>query len=68
MKLIYKTIGKPVEEAILPIVEMLEKPPSASLSAYKQRKEVSLSMRTFDKENAHILYNKTVQLLKGVLR
>ncbi|WP_239616420.1 SDR family NAD(P)-dependent oxidoreductase [Cohnella mopanensis] len=68
MKLIYKTIGKPVEEAILPIIELLEKPPTSSLSAYKQRKEVSLSMRTFDKENALTLYNKTVQLLKGVLR
>ncbi|WMT41759.1 SDR family NAD(P)-dependent oxidoreductase [Paenibacillus sp. D2_2] len=65
MKLIYKIIGKPVEEAILPIIELLENPPSSALSAYKQRKEVSLSMKTFNRENAHKLYTKTVQLLKG---
>ncbi|GGH20738.1 SDR family NAD(P)-dependent oxidoreductase [Paenibacillus segetis] len=64
MKLIYKTIGKPVEEAIVPIIELLENPPISSLSAYKQRKEVSLAMTTFDKDNAQKLYNKTVQLLK----
>ncbi|AJS60061.1 hypothetical protein [Paenibacillus sp. IHBB 10380] len=55
----------PVEEAILPIIELLENPPKPSLSAYKQRKEVSLAMKTFDKENAQRLYNKTVQLMKG---
>lgn len=49
-------------EAILPIIELLENPPSPSLSAYKQRKEVSLAMKTFDKENAQTLYNKTIQL------
>ncbi|GAC42355.1 SDR family NAD(P)-dependent oxidoreductase [Paenibacillus popilliae] len=34
---------------------------------HKQRKEVSLAMKTFDKENAQTLYNKTIQLMKGVL-
>ncbi|SMF91102.1 Dehydrogenases with different specificities (related to short-chain alcohol dehydrogenases) [Paenibacillus uliginis N3/975] len=65
MKLIYKTIGKPVEEAIFPIIELLENPPKPSLSAYKQRKEVSLAMKTFDKENAQKLLNITVQMLEA---
>ncbi|MFE4709284.1 SDR family NAD(P)-dependent oxidoreductase [Paenibacillus sp. NPDC056722] len=65
-KLLYKTVGRPVEEAVLPIIDLLENPPTASLSAYKVWKEVSLAMKTFDKENAQTLYNQTVQLLKGV--
>lgn len=62
-KLIYKTIGKPVEEAIVPAIELLVNPPTSSLTAYKQRKEVSLTMKTFDKVNAQTLYKKTIQLL-----
>lgn len=65
-KLVFKVIGKPVEEAIVPIIDILENPSKSSLSAYKQRKEVSLTMNTFNKENALQLYNKTVQLMKGV--
>ncbi|WP_232697396.1 SDR family NAD(P)-dependent oxidoreductase [Brevibacillus daliensis] len=65
MKLIYKITGKQVEKAIEPIIVLLENPPKPSLSAFKQRKEVSLAMKTFDKENAQKLFNITVQLLKG---
>lgn len=64
VKIIYKMTGKPVEEAIKPIIKLLENP-KASLSAFKQEKEVSLTMKTFDKENAQKLFNITVQLLKG---
>ncbi len=64
VKIIYKITGKPVEEAIKPIIKLLENP-KASLSAFKQEKEVSLTMKTFDKENAQKLFNITVQLLKG---
>lgn len=63
-KLIYKIIGKPVEDAIVPIINLLENPPEPSLTAYIQRKEVSLTMKTFDTENAQKPYNKTIQLLK----
>ncbi|MDQ6422819.1 SDR family NAD(P)-dependent oxidoreductase [Paenibacillus sp. LHD-117] len=66
MKLIYKTIGKPVDEAILPIIDLLDNPPKHSLSAFKQRKKVSLSMKTFDKENAQKLHNITGQMLEGL--
>lgn len=63
MKLVYKIIGKPVGKAIVPIIELLENPPKPSLSAYKQRKEVSLAMETFNKENAQRLFSITVQML-----
>ena len=63
-KLMYKIIGKPVEKAIVPIIDLLENPPEPSLSAYKQRKEVSLTMETFNKENAQKLFNITVQLIR----
>lgn len=63
MKLSYKIIGKPVEEGIKPIIKLLENPPKASLSAFKMEKEVSLTMKTFDKENARKLYDMTVQML-----
>lgn len=67
MKLIYKIIGIPIEKAILPMIDLLETPPNASLSAYKQRKEVSLKIITFNKKNAKKLYNITIQLIEDLL-
>lgn len=64
MKLMYKIIGKPVEKAIIPIIDLLENPPKPSLSAFKQRQEVSLEMKTFDKDNAQKLFNITTQLMR----
>ena len=64
MKLMYKIIGKPVEKAIIPIIDLLDSPPKASLSAYKQQKEVDLQMETFNKKNAQRLYDITVQLTR----
>lgn len=66
MKLTYKIIGKPVEKAIIPIIELLYNPPVSSLSAYKERKEVSLTMDTFNIENAEKLYYTTIQLLNSI--
>ncbi len=66
MKLIYKVIGKPIEKAILPMIDLLETPPNASLSAFKQRKEVSLKIITFNKKNAKKLYNITIQLIEDL--
>lgn len=65
IKVLYKLIGRPVEKAILPINKLLENPPIESLSAYKQNKEVSLSMETFDKDNAQKLYKVTKGLIKN---
>ena len=64
MKLIYKIIGKPVEKAAMPIVELLDNPPALALSAYKERKELSLALATYNQENAKKLYNITAQLLE----
>ncbi|MDZ5610499.1 hypothetical protein U2I54_26680 [Bacillus pseudomycoides] len=66
MKLIYKITGKPVEEAIKPIIRFLEHPPKISLSAYKLEKEVSPEMETFDKRNAQKLHEITEKMLKGL--
>lgn len=65
VKLSYKMIGKSVEEGIKPIIKLLEDPPQASLSAFKVEKEVRLTMKTFDKDNARKLYDMTGQMLEG---
>ncbi|MGE7925803.1 SDR family NAD(P)-dependent oxidoreductase [Viridibacillus arvi] len=62
--LIYKLIGKSPEEAILPVIDLLDAPPKATLSAYLQRKEVDLSMPTFDKNKAKRLFNDTNSFIK----
>ncbi|MGG0177712.1 SDR family NAD(P)-dependent oxidoreductase [Gottfriedia acidiceleris] len=64
MKLSYKIIGKPVEEGIKPIIKLLENPPKASFAAFKMDKEVSLTMKTFDKELAQKLNKITLQILE----
>lgn len=66
MKLMYKLIGKPVDKAVVPITKLLSNPPVSCLSAYRERKELSLTMDTFDKENAQKLFNLTVLLVKGL--
>lgn len=64
MKMMYKIIGKPAEKAIEPIIELLNNPPATSLSAYRERKKISLTMKTFDKENAKRLFDITAQMMK----
>lgn len=64
MKGMYKIIGKPIEEAIVPIIDLLRTPPKVSVSAFKQQKEVSLTMATFDTQNAQKLYKITDQIVK----
>lgn len=66
MKLSYKIIGKPVEEGIKPIIKLLENPPKAYLTAFKMEKEVSLAMKTFDKQLAQKLNKITLQMLEGI--
>ncbi|WP_312815691.1 SDR family NAD(P)-dependent oxidoreductase [Sedimentibacter sp.] len=60
---IFKLIGKPVNEAIKPILELMERPPNLNLSAYKQKKVVSLTMETFNKDYAERLFKLTEDLL-----
>ena len=64
VKLSYKIIGKSIEKAAEIIFEILDNPPTSPLSAFKERKKVSLDMPTFDKENAERLYNITTQMLE----
>lgn len=66
MKLMYKIIGKPVEKSIVPIIELLDTPPSLALSAYRERKALALSLATYNKENAKKLYTITAELLKSL--
>lgn len=66
MKLIYKVIGKSVEKAVLPITLLLDKPPAAALTAYRERNGLNLTLPTYNRENAKKLYNITVQMLKEV--
>ena len=66
MKLMYKTIGKPVEKAVVPIAELLDNPPSPALSAYRERKKLNLTLPTYDEKNAKRLYETTTILLANL--
>ena len=66
VKILYAITGKSIEEAIIPVIALLENPPHAALSAFKQDKEVSLTMKTFDKEHAQKLSTFTDQLIRGM--
>lgn len=66
MKLYYKFAAKTEEKAVIPIIELLDNPPSSPISAYKEHKEISLALATYNKENAVKLYNATTQILEGM--
>lgn len=65
IKMLYKIIGKRVEKAIEPIIKFLENPTSVPLAAFMQTKEVSLTMETFNKDNAKKLYIITEGLIQN---
>lgn len=65
MKVLYKLIGKPVKKAIIPIIELLNNPPMSTLSAYRERKELSLTNVSYNQQNAKKLYDITVGILEG---
>ena len=64
MRLIYKLIGKSVNKATMTIVELLDNPPTLTLSAFKERKKLSLSHASYNPENAQRLYSLTAALIK----
>ena len=64
MKMYYKLAAKSVEKAIKPIVYLLDNPPETPISAYKERKSLSLDSPTFNKENSVKLYEITAKLLE----
>lgn len=66
IKLLYAMIGKSVEEAIQPILELVEHPPHTALAAFKARKEMSLTGESFDEHHAQRLFEHTKRLLDTV--
>jgi len=65
-KFIFKLIGKPVEQAILPIISLLENPPKSKLSAHRENKLLKLSLPTYNENNAQRLYQQTAPFLEGI--
>jgi NAD(P)-dependent dehydrogenase (short-subunit alcohol dehydrogenase family) len=66
LTLSYRFIAKPVDEAIKPIIELLNSPPKASLSAYREEKPISLEMDTYNPDNAVRLHEITTKILQRV--
>ena len=62
-KLIYKVIGKSVNQAAMIIVKLLDNPPDTNLSAYREHKKLNLSHASYNPENAQRLYSITAKLL-----
>jgi hypothetical protein len=63
MKLIFKVIGKSVEQAAVTIAKLLDNPPTSTLSAYRKHKKLSLTHTSYNSQNAKRLYALTVALL-----
>jgi len=63
-KFIYKVIGKSVSQAAMIIANLLDNPPTLTLSAYRENKKLNLSHASYNLENAQRLYSITVTLLK----
>lgn len=67
VKFIMNIIAKPVDKAIIPIIELIENIPNHKLISFTQRKENNLSKPTFDTNNAQKLYEITKALLNEVI-
>jgi NAD(P)-dependent dehydrogenase (short-subunit alcohol dehydrogenase family) len=63
-RIMYTLVGKSIEETIRPIIGLLDNPPEAPLSAFRQGKAISLDQPTFDKENAQKLFALTEAMLR----
>lgn len=61
--MIFKMFSKPVDEAIIPLMELLDNPPSNTLSAYRVRKKLNIDNGSYNHENAKKLYNMTIKLV-----
>lgn len=57
-------MSKSIEEATENIIDLLDNPPSDLLSAFNQKKKISLNKPTFDKSKATRLFNETTKLLE----
>lgn len=64
LRTIIRIIAQPVNKAIKPLIHLLDNLPNQSLSAYKQSKVISLTGKSFDKQNAKRLHDLTEKLIK----
>lgn len=60
---IFKLFSKPVEEAIIPLVNLIDNPPASTLSAYRVNKKLNLNIPSYSPDNAKKLYDITNNLL-----
>lgn len=60
---VFKLFSKPVEKAIIPLIDLLENPPKSTLSAYRVHKKLDLNNQSYNSDNAKKLYNLTNNLL-----
>ena len=63
MKFIYKIIGKTVDKAVVPVMKIINNPPSATFSAYREDKVLDLNHSSYNIENAQRLYDITIKFL-----
>lgn len=63
MKMMYKIIGKTVDKAVLPVMKIINNPPSVMFSAYREEKVLDLNHYSYNLENAKKLYDITVKFL-----
>ena len=66
IRLLARFKARPVETAIRPIVEWIDEPPSAPLTAVDRGRPVDLSLRTLDKHDAERLAELTEDLLHSL--
>jgi NAD(P)-dependent dehydrogenase (short-subunit alcohol dehydrogenase family) len=63
MRIIIKIIAQPVNKAMEPIIALLNHLPKKSISAYKQRKLIDLTGKSFDRKDAQKLHDLTDKLI-----
>ena len=63
MKIMYKVIGKTVDKAIIPVMKIINNPPSVTFSAYREGKVLDLNHSSYNPENAKKLYDITIKFL-----
>ena len=68
MRLYYKLAAKPIDKAVIPIAALLDDPPDSTISAFKERKCVSMRLPMHREKNAIKLFDMTTQLLGGIER
>lgn len=64
MRLVFRFIGKSIDKAVSIIDELLDNPPTETLSAFRERKRLSLSHPSYNAENAKRLYDLTIEFLQ----